>query len=1164
LATGVFNLTNDELVIRSTDGGDQWDIVYSNSPFTPPVFFNALDVQANKVLVCGENGHILLSTDAGNSFTSVHYSAGLALLEVKFLDASRAIAIGDQAVLRSNNGGLSWAADPAFEGIGAYSIALSGTGEVYLSTLNGLLKSTNNGVTFNPVLLPSSGGIGYLAASHDTILGSGGMGFLISYNGGAYWQQFKAPPDELINKFELHNGKLYALCYNKTLMTLDLTTINTNPIANFSSSVEKACGESKLNANTLVDTNLLSLQWFLNGVFMGNEPAFQQTYDSLPLDQQLITLVVTDKNSFKTDTLIEPVSVGFLELPHADAGEDIYLCYGSVTYLKPVAAYYYFEWQRPELLDPQHPTYYEGYIRTKPFYEDTQIVLAAWVDQQCYTYDTLQVYVGAPLEESFNYAQTDIPDACNNASCVSVTNMEFVSDSVGFGMTNNGYLIKSIDEGLSWTATKVEGYNLTNSRSGLDFINEKIGYVGNPFRKTIDGGATFTEMSVPGDLGSFISADTGVVAHLGGSTFGFPKIYKTVDGGQTFTDIYGDLTNYGFVPLDMQMLSANNIFTVGRQGNNGFGIQLSTNGGLSWENIPVPPGLGWEASIQALSLDTIFITSGHVYRTYDRGLHWHTYFLEHVTPVFWDGAIHMLNVDTGYLSVDREIYKTTNGGDCWTKIFTADWRSGEVYSGASIKTICSSPSRKSLYFAASGEWTKESPAIFHQRYYRVTKGALQARACVGTPIFTHNQSFGYTHYQWYVDGIPYSNTYDTELSFNTPGDYSIKLVMDSLGLYPDSLTFNLQLLPPPGHLNAIEGPKSVCTIQFDPNIPPIFPAIFTISEHAQFPQLVWGIEANPNLAYEEIPSDSGANYRINFFFNSHESTSVFVFGIDSLGCHSDTVSKEIRTLNAVPSDPTFFNITQCLVLDSSNVINGIALDSVECSWGEAEEVDHYALSFPSWQVYETSLSTKIPLYSLCAGQYGITLTNDNACGASNPIEGFYGVQYADLTVNHSPDTSIAPFTPVELNAEVLFDPLFQDLGCPPIPVEWHFNGIFYGTATTISFPSVTPSDTGTYLVRFFNGCDSLSIPIHLGFKWGVSTHVTYPNGVLNIAPNPSSGNFAVELAEAPTSEETYIQIVGLTGQVLHQMPLLPGNTIQSVQASELPAGLYFLQIVSMG
>jgi len=68
---------------------------------------------------------------------------------------------------------------------------------------------------------------------------------------------------------------------------------------------------------------------------------------------------------------------------------------------------------------------------------------------------------------------------------------------------------------------------------------------------------------------------------------------------------------------------------------------------------------------------------------------------------------------------------------------------------------------------------------------------------------------------------------------------------------------------------------------------------------------------------------------------------------------------------------------------------------------------------------------------------------------------------------------------------------------------------------------------------------------------------------LKLSPNPNTGTFTIELPKSAAAEMT-LRIVGLTGQLVREQPTRSDSRIQTVQAGDLPAGLYFLQVVADG
>ncbi len=87
----------------------------------------------------------------------------------------------------------------------------------------------------------------------------------------------------------------------------------------------------------------------------------------------------------------------------------------------------------------------------------------------------------------------------------------------------------------------------------------------------------------------------------------------------------------------------------------------------------------------------------------------------------------------------------------------------------------------------------------------------------------------------------------------------------------------------------------------------------------------------------------------------------------------------------------------------------------------------------------------------------------------------------------------------------------------------------------------------------------------------IETVVVFPVSTKNpvqppraiIFPNPNSGTFSVELPYV-AKEDMSFRIIGLTGQIQQEQRIHEGSKMQTVQAGDLPAGLYFLQMVSEG
>ena len=68
---------------------------------------------------------------------------------------------------------------------------------------------------------------------------------------------------------------------------------------------------------------------------------------------------------------------------------------------------------------------------------------------------------------------------------------------------------------------------------------------------------------------------------------------------------------------------------------------------------------------------------------------------------------------------------------------------------------------------------------------------------------------------------------------------------------------------------------------------------------------------------------------------------------------------------------------------------------------------------------------------------------------------------------------------------------------------------------------------------------------------------------LRLYPNPNTGAFTLELLQAASPGMSF-RIISLTGQILLGQQAEPGNRRQFLDVSRLPAGLYFVQVLSAG
>src|SRR5262245_53536842 len=93
-------------ILRTTDGGNNWDILASG---TNDDLYGVFFPDANDGSAVGNFGAILRTTDAGSHWTIQRDGMADVLFGVSFSDANHGTAVGSEGlILRTTDGGASW------------------------------------------------------------------------------------------------------------------------------------------------------------------------------------------------------------------------------------------------------------------------------------------------------------------------------------------------------------------------------------------------------------------------------------------------------------------------------------------------------------------------------------------------------------------------------------------------------------------------------------------------------------------------------------------------------------------------------------------------------------------------------------------------------------------------------------------------------------------------------------------------------------------------------------------------------------------------------------------------------------------------------------------------------------------------------------------------
>ncbi|WP_159023115.1 YCF48-related protein [Formosa sp. L2A11] len=231
-------------------------------------------------------------------------------------------------------------------------------------------------------------------------------------------------------------------------------------------------------------------------------------------------------------------------------------------------------------------------------------------------------------------------------------------------LSTSNSIVKTDDGGITWESLSIPNFGVNKT----SFTNSLIGHAvcnGGTILKTIDGGQNWYTTQSTNTFPSDFFTVYFVNETIGFATREHDDMYKTTDAGETWIKISGP----GEAIYDFHFLDENNGFATGDHG----ATYKTNDSGTSWIQIFFQNGFVYNTSMYGIYFQDNNIgyatgARGRIIKTIDGGNTW----TPHSENYNDFNDIRIFDSGTGFARSGSNYYKTTDFGDNWSYISTAD------------------------------------------------------------------------------------------------------------------------------------------------------------------------------------------------------------------------------------------------------------------------------------------------------------------------------------------------------------------------------------------------------------------------------------------------------------------------------------------------------------
>lgn len=179
---------NDGVVLKSTDGGDNWGVLSSGvSSDLRDVYFTSVNVG----FAVGADGACIFTSDGGNSWNPIDLSVSATLRSIHFVNEDEGWIVGNSGLIfHTNDGGATWTQQPTNTSVAITSVFFINSSLGWACGFNGLVLVTNNGgntwVTQNSNTTSNLFAISFATSNTGMAVGANGT-IIRTIDGGENW-----------------------------------------------------------------------------------------------------------------------------------------------------------------------------------------------------------------------------------------------------------------------------------------------------------------------------------------------------------------------------------------------------------------------------------------------------------------------------------------------------------------------------------------------------------------------------------------------------------------------------------------------------------------------------------------------------------------------------------------------------------------------------------------------------------------------------------------------------------------------------------------------------------------------------------------------------------------------------------------------------------------